>query len=450
MRRHHLLALLLVTACRLPLAAADLISPDDEKALTMLMRTLRAVGFPDPAGATFLHGRLTVAATFDPGRAQMPLPSVASTTQETHPGSPLVTCAFAFDGLHLHLADGSWIIAMAYRFRPGPDDRVDSGKCLAFAPAMESALASIAHPFAPAQVAAWLEALAPEARPRASAALAIMVPISFHLTQRSEGLPATAAILHLAGWPDLGAAAVAIADQRARQFGQLRPWREPDQPFDPTGAYAHAPAEEQAWRAAHPTIIPEDPLTAFRRALFRWSRAQLCAAPEEALVPPATAAALCRTLLDPLDPQGNAARIAALLAAARLPPTTPANPTLDERLQSWEARPRAARLVVTGGTDGATQGTAFVVPPPAYQPDEHDYDGLIGLLDDERPSRCVDVNGARTVGDNALRALATLLKADPRALAGLPVDHPWTAAERRTTAKALELWWQGNRYKYVK
>ncbi|MBA3939488.1 MAG: hypothetical protein H0X38_18720, partial [Planctomycetes bacterium] len=155
--RSVLLTILLLAACRLPLAAADLISPDDEKALGMLMRTLRAVGFPDPTGATFVHGRLAVAATFDPSQAQMPLPSVASTTQETHPGSPLVTCGYAFDGLHLRLPDGSWIIAMAYRFRPGPDDRVDSTQCLAFTPAQESALASIAHPFAPAQVATWLE-----------------------------------------------------------------------------------------------------------------------------------------------------------------------------------------------------------------------------------------------------------------------------------------------------
>ncbi len=277
-----------------------------------------------------------------------------------------------------------------------------------------------------------------------------MVPISFHLTQRTEGLPVTAAVLHLAGWPDLGAAAVAIADQRARQFGQLQPWREPDQPFDPTGADGPAVAAERAWRAGHATVTPEDPLTAFRRALFRWGRAQISAAPEEALVPPPTAAALCRTLLDPLDPQGNTARIMALLAATHVPVVVRADAALDERLQSWEARPRAPRLVVTGGVDGASPSTAFVTPPMAYVPDAKDYDGLIGLLDDERPSRCIDASGARTVGDNALRALAALFKADPRALAGLPTDHPWTAAERKATAKALEMWWQGNRYKYVK
>ena len=53
------------------------------------------------------------------------------------------------------------------------------------------------------------------------------------------------------------------------------------------------------------------------------------------------------------------------------------------------------------------------------------------------------------VGDNAWRAVAALLQADSRTLAGHPKDRPWTAKERRLAAAALQHWWKRHRKDYL-
>jgi hypothetical protein len=93
--------------------------------------------------------------------------------------------------------------------------------------------------------------------------------------------------------------------------------------------------------------------------------------------------------------------------------------------------------------------TAFVAPVPAYVPAKSDMDALVALLGDERPSRFWDFSGAHPAGDNAMRALAVLLKADPRTLAGHPTDRPWTSTERKAAAAAVQKWWKEKRKDYV-
>src|SRR5262249_13251436 len=78
-------------------------------------------------------------------------------------------------------------------------------------------------------------------------------------------------------------------------------------------------------------------------------------------------------------------------------------------------------------------------------PRKADSAALVARVGDERPSRFCDFTGPRTVGDNALRALATLLKADARSLAGHPTDRVWTAAERKSAAAAVQAWWKNHR-----
>ena len=92
-------------------------------------------------------------------------------------------------------------------------------------------------------------------------------------------------------------------------------------------------------------------------------------------------------------------------------------------------------------TRGLAISTSFTAPPPAYTPQKADLDGLVVLLADERASRFWDFAGPRTVGDNAWRALAILLKSDPRTLAGYPTDKPWTSDKRKVAAKAVQAWW---------
>jgi len=425
----------------------DLLTSEERRSVETLISAVVAAGFPDGAKAAVHSGKLAVTATFDPQKEAAPLPTEASTTQMTNAGTSNVTYGFSFPGLHLKLADGSWVIALSHRFKPRPGDTVTpESPALDLAQLTEAA--AKAHPFhAEKDAAKWLEGIDPAQRARATQAMDLLVPITRYLKLNADALVPAIVLLHRAGWSDAATASLSIADQRARQYWQLRPWTDPDPAFDPTGAYPKAKDEEQAWRTAHPLAVPEDPATALRRALFRWCRAQIMA--EEALLPPDAAAAVCKAAIDPKDPQKNGARCDALLSGSKLPVTPAANADLAARLQSWEAAPRRPKMSVSGGTNGASIATSFSAPPPAYVPKKDDLDALVALLADERPSRFWDFSGPRTTGDNAWRALATLLDADPRKLAGHPTEKSWTPAERKAAATAVQRWWKEHRKEFV-
>ena len=436
---------LLSLLCLLP--PGDLLTPEERKNIDALISAAVAAGFPDGAKASVHSGKLTVSATFDPQKEPAPLPSDASTTQMTNGGTSAVTYGYAFQGLHFKLADGSWIISLSYRFKPRAGDSVNPES-----PALElaglSEAAARAHPFsAEKDAATWLDGVDPAHRARATQAMNLLVPITRHLKLNADALGPAIVLLHRAGWPDAAAATLSIADQRARQYWQLRPWTDPDPAFDPTGVYPKAKDEEQAWKKAHPLALPEDPATALRRALFRWARAQIMA--DDAVLTPEIAAAVCKIAVDPKDPQKNGPRSDALLAGSKLPLTPAANADLAARLQSWEAAPRRPKMSVSGGNNGASMATSFSAPPPAYVPKKEDLDALVALLADERPSRFWDFAGPRTVGDNAWRALAKLLDADPRSLASYPTEKPWTAAERKAASAAVQRWWKEHRKEFV-
>lgn len=78
-----------------------------------------------------------------------------------------------------------------------------------------------------------------------------------------------------------------------------------------------------------------------------------------------------------------------------------------------------------------------------FQP--QDADPLVALSADLRTSRAVDGTHPRTIGDQALRALSSIWKVDPRHLIGRDDQAPWTDAERSATAAALQAWWATNR-----
>lgn len=430
--------------------ADEILTKDEAKEVDAVIASMFSAGLPDTAKAVLHSGKLSVQATFDPGKDPTPLPSSASTMQMTNGASGKMTYGYEFSGLHLALADGSWIISLAYHFKPGAGDSVNASGAPEMDLASLTATAAAAHPFhAEKDAVKYLEGIPAERRARAKAELDFFVPITHFLKLRPDDVPQAIVLLARAGWTDAPAASLSVADQRARSYWQLKPWTVPDGPFDPTGAYAGAKQEEAEWRKEHPQVESEAPQIALRRALFRWCRAQLMAeGPEDALVPAAVAAAAAKAMVDPGDPQGYAARTDALLAATRLPLTPPENADLPARLQSWEARQRQPRMVVNGGPSGGGTSlgisTAFAAPAPAYEPKKEDLDALVALLADERPSRFWDFGGARTVGDNAWRAVAALLKADPRTLAGHPTDRPWTAAERKEAATAVQRWWKAH------
>lgn len=76
-------------------------------------------------------------------------------------------------------------------------------------------------------------------------------------------------------------------------------------------------------------------------------------------------------------------------------------------------------------------------------------DALVRLVDDPRPCRWIDGTTPRTLGDNALRAIASLLGFDPRVVIARDLAASWDAQERHATAAALAAWWDGNRLKGI-
>jgi hypothetical protein len=211
--------------------------------------------------------------------------------------------------------------------------------------------------------------------------------------------------------------------------------------------------EEAEWKKSHTPFVPEAPEIALRRAMFRVCRAQMMIPdPVSAYLKLDVAAACAKAMVDPKDPQHYTARIDQLAAGAKLPVELPENAKLEDRLASWEARPRMPKMIVGGGGQQAngtvTFSTGFSAPKMAYTPDKADMDALVAELGNDKPSRFFDFSGDRTIGDNAWRALADLLKADPRSLAGYPTDHPWTSAERTTAAKAVQTWWKAHGAEY--
>ncbi|HEY0909944.1 MAG TPA: hypothetical protein VGD75_06885 [Bradyrhizobium sp.] len=431
-----------------PNESAALVTPSQEKQVKQVVASMLAAGFPDAHKAEVYSGKVAVKATFDPAKTT-PLPSEASTMQMTNGEGKGMTYGYAFDGVHFKLSDGSWIIGLSYHFAPGPADSVDVSGARKINLSTLSADAIAAHPTnAEKDAAKWLAQTAPEQREQAKRTLNRLAPVLNYLRLDLNRLAPAAVLLTSAGWADGPALSLAIADQRARSYWQMRPWTFPDALFDPTGAYPTAKADEAAWQKANPQFKSEAPDVALRRSLFRWCRAQIMLPDrEDAMLPLSVAAAASKAAVDPKDPQGNAARIDALAAGAKLPVEPAENADLAARLQSWEGNPRQPKMVVSGG--GASIATSFSAPAPAYAPAKTDLDALVALLADERPSRFFDFSGPRTLGDNAWRALAVLLKDDPRTLAGYPVDHPWTPAERRAAAKAVQQWWKQHRSEFV-
>jgi hypothetical protein len=242
----------------------QLLTPDEAKAVDAVMASIVKAGFPDATKAVVYNGKIVVRATFDPDKEPSPLPTHLSDFQATIPDSKKMTYGFTFEGIHFKLADGSWLIAFTHRFKPRDGDNV---KVLDETPidlAKLTAEAAAAHPFdASTDAAEWLEWLAPAHRDRCAKALNRFVPVSHMLKILANDL-GPAVVLQAAGWPDAADAAVGIADCRAREFWQLRPWTEPDFVFDPKGEYRREVAEE-AWEKANKELTPETPEVALRR-----------------------------------------------------------------------------------------------------------------------------------------------------------------------------------------
>lgn len=432
--------LLLFPLCWL-LTSAEPLTRTQREAIIQVVTDVVQAGFPETQGATLFGGDIKIRATVGPNGEEPVLPGNESEMQESIGGSTAYN--FTFSGLHVHTVAGAWLVALRFHYIPRPADTVDTTPSHLLNLETLTADAAKQTPFhSLVDAKEWLAPLPESDRGRVAQAMDLLVPITYYLKIGPDNWPAAMLLLQRAGWGDAPLFALVIADQRARNFWQLRAWREPDIAFDPSGKYPHAKSEEDAWRQAHSTLELEEPAVALRRALFRVFRGHLTS--ENPLLAPDQALACAIACCDPGDPQGNIPRLQAIYASRTISAEVGADAALADRLASWDDGRQTPRMAFRGsqGKDGsASMSTSFSMPTPSYVPKADELDALIDLLADERPSRWYDFSGCRSIGDNAWRAVTILLGKDPRILAEWPLDHPWTGAERKAAASAVQAWW---------
>lgn len=211
------------------------------------------------------------------------------------------------------------------------------------------------------------------------------------------------------------------------------------------------PAPQDTTEVEPPARDLPTPSVILRQGCSAWFRAQLIGLEE-----PFTVLALERALTgtqattDPGD-AGALAELARLAARARLSEQAPAGADLAARLASWDG---------TGGPEGRSSSVWFFPEEPRDEPMGDSTDGpsagtaaftatdfaaLVELTGDTRASRWLEQDRVHTVGDQALRAIASLLGFDPRILIKRDPDAPWDDAERQATARSLQAWWGANR-----
>ena len=249
-----------------------------------------------------------------------------------------------------------------------------------------------------------------------------------------------------AGVKEASVLSYTIADARCRDYWRMRYWSGEDYPFDPTGQYQGIDDLADSWPGEGNPYLVETPSTAFRRDLHRRFFHLLRGSVQP--YPPGVTAALANATVDPGDPQHIKDRIAALVAARQIAKLPPKDADLATRLMSWgepDADEQASFEVTNTGTDQRPSiTTVFTTPPPAYEPQHNDLPQLFALLDDERPTRWIDYQGSRTVGENALRAIAMILHKNPLELVDAANLEPWTKERRKHVNEALVKWWESH------
>jgi hypothetical protein len=423
--------LLFLTACHM--------NAEDPKLqeIEALAAKLVKLGYPDCAGAEITCGKATVNATVH-GDEEPPFSTRLSKSQMTSQDGGTIY-SFEFNGMHVHLADGTWLLGLRYRSK---NDKlvikIDDAK--AIDPATLTASAAQENPYKVEQGAKFLEQIPEDQRAMVDKTLQITVPVSFKLKLRPDDMPLATIVLALNGWKDAAWSAQSVAVIRSRDYWQQQYWSGKLPSFDPTGEYKDRDHVVTEWRSAHPKPQIESAEVGLRRALHREFRMWLAQPdPAWALDAKQTKAAAI-AMLDPADPQKITARIEALYEAQTIPKNPPADAPLAEKLRSWSATTGTPEFRVKSAKDGTSMSTTFSDTQPAYVPAEQDIAELVKLVKDDRTSRLVDFSGARTVGDNALRALAVVLQRDPRSEASMADMEPWTSERRHQTAQALEKW----------
>jgi hypothetical protein len=444
--------------------AAWTLDPADKAEITRLLDAAVAHGFPNVAGAAVYAGDLR----FDAEILNAFSPGAYGGRGEQIVGIP--TACFDGHGLHLKLADGSWLVGLAL---PAPAAQVDAAGHAPLTLAEVAATlrqeagadADFAH--AEQQAALWLQGYPPAAHP------ALRTSLRWWLLRRALGLRDSldfdAALLHLVrlGVPQSDGILVLLALDQAHTLGD--PASEAAAPLLLSGADRDRFRRVQQGRflvlgAQNPMRQRHvlDPLpVVVAQTLHRWFRARLVR-PDPRLTAQQALDGMQAVLIPGMA--GEMREQTWLFAArAALPAKRPADASLALRVALWNPPDPQMNLSFAVGTITELTDDQLAAMPPhvrdfVRQAKEvqanaftlRDLGALIALSGDASAScwldgdlgRSADTRVVRTVGDNALRILAHLLHVDPRVLIHRDPLEPWTPQASAATASALQAWWR--------
>lgn len=420
---------------------------DERRAIDQLVDKLFANGLPDTKGAKYFVGPARVTQRFDPDLTQPLLPMEFCVMQSTVPDSKEMEYVFEIPGPHFELRDGRWLLGLDYLIDAKKTSRLQTKKGSSRKLAGAAELAREQFPYAPApDFDEWFANVSAPDLQALKDGVKNGVPLWQYFQLPRNDTAVGVMYLLRAGAEDASVLSYTVADTRCRDYWRMNYWSGEEGPFDPTGKYAGLEKVADIWQSKQEKCVAESPSQAFRRDLHRYFFYQLRQPNSE--FSDDTLAALATATLDPDDPQHLAKRLQMLVASKRIAETPPPNATLVDRLKAWGA-PQST-MKVTNTPQGANPGltTVFEQSTPAYEPKQQDLQALFALLDDDRPTRFVDYQGARTVGENALRAIAVILDTNPLSLVESESLEPWTPERRRTVNRALLEWWKSNQDKY--
>jgi hypothetical protein len=419
-----------------PAATATANDDGQRAAIDALIATAVQHGLPDARGAMLVDGKLALAWKGSAEELQAMPGSLRSCFNSFTHSDQEASATGEVEGLHLRLADGSWLVGLGDHLPAGSGFTVGSGDCKELGPA--------AAGLPPGQIdgiAGYLRLqlprLDPDDRPAVERGLALM-PAPRH------GVMAPMAAIHL--WR-AGAPQAADLERALALLAQVGPWVQPTPDTTLDVGLADSRQRRHGFRMGRAGALKLPTMAAsMRHELRTWVLTRLIAAGDDAR-PAALAAALAVA-------GGESAADCRRIAEGRaLPANPPAKAPLAERVAAW--RPAQGTSVSDFGRTGLSSDELdaeghhrpSLKTRSASLVHEADADGLVELLDDHRPSRWVDRGIPRTLGDNALRAFAGLLQSDPRTLAGRDPKAAWNDTERSACATAIAAWWNANRTK---
>ncbi|MCO6043843.1 hypothetical protein NG895_07975 [Aeoliella sp. ICT_H6.2] len=419
----------------------------EREKIVSLVDELVALGMPDVAGGEYFVGPAYVQQQLDPATESTAVPMQYSRIQETVPDSGEMIYKYIVPGPHFRLADGSWLISLGYLVKP--DDRLQVFTRQLTKRDLDNVLeqATVEFAFEPDEdFAEWFADIRTDDLDTMKQGVEQGVSLWRYLQLPRNNTTLGVCFLLRAGASDADVLCYTIADSRCRDYWRMQPWLEGATPFDPTEQFEGFEQAEENWEAEHETYSVEPLNVAFRRDLHRYFFHMLTQ--DDRPYSAELTAKLAKATLDQGDPQHRAAKVDALLAALELPPQPADDAELADVLRSWGRAER--RMVVKNSSDdgNASITTEFEMVHAGFTPSRQNLPKLFDLLDDSRPTRWIDHDGAHSVGENALRAIAMVLEQSPWELIDRDPAAPWTEQSRQQANQALRKWWEANRDDY--